>query len=90
MHIHGTGMNLNAASLYSSAGAEKAAEAQRAAEVRKRLLAKAQSASIDVSPEESLMISRWLGSLPNQEPGETSGYDTTQHPYATDADSKRS
>ena len=38
MHIHGNSMNINAASLYSSAQNEKTAAAQRAAEVRKKLL----------------------------------------------------
>ena len=38
MHIHGNAMNVNAANLYSAAQGERAAAAERAAEVRKRLL----------------------------------------------------
>lgn len=59
MHIHGS-MNMNAASLYSAAGAEKAAEAKRAADVRKKLLSGAEGIDGESTPEESMMISRWL------------------------------
>jgi len=38
MHIHGNSMSINAASFYSAAQNEKAAAAQRAADVRKKLL----------------------------------------------------
>jgi len=65
MHIHGNQMNLNSASLYSAAGAEKAAAAQRSAEVRKKLL---RSAAIEgtTDPEEALLIGHWLGSAQGQ------------------------
>ena len=59
MHIHPSSMNLNP-TLTSAAGAEKAAEAQRAADVRKRLLKSAQSIPEGSSPEETLLISSWL------------------------------
>ncbi len=38
MHVHGNFMNSNAASIYSAAAAEKAATAQRAADVRRKLM----------------------------------------------------
>ena len=38
MHIHGNSMNVNSASFYSVGNGEKSAAAERAADVRKRLL----------------------------------------------------
>ena len=66
MHIHSSQMNLNSASLYSAAGAEKAAAAQRAAEVRIKLLKSSQEVDSTASPEETLMISHWLDSRHSQ------------------------
>lgn len=70
MHVHGASMNLNAASLYAGAAAEKAAEARRAAEVRKKLL-KA-SARIEGGPDsgEDLLIGRWAASRDGEGQGE--------------------
>jgi hypothetical protein len=60
MHIHGMQMNFNQASLQSQATAEKAAAAQRAAEVRKKLLRSAGSVDNELNPDESFMVGRWL------------------------------
>ena len=60
MHIHGNSMNINAASLYSSAQNEKTAAAQRAAEVRKKLLRSASDIEGASSPEEAFMIGQWM------------------------------
>lgn len=62
MHIHGMPNQLDSAYLYSNAGAEKAAEAHRVADTRKRLLKAAQSASTEESPEETLFIGHWMES----------------------------
>jgi hypothetical protein len=59
MHIHPAAIGLHPMSTYA-AGSEHAAAAERAAEVRKRLLKAAQSVNADASPEESLLIGRWL------------------------------
>jgi hypothetical protein len=52
MHIHGNHMNPNLASLYSAAAAEKAAAAQRAAEVRKKLIRSASKLEGELDTEE--------------------------------------
>ncbi len=66
MHIHGYSMNVNAANFYSVGNGEKAAAAERAAGVRKRLLKSAASVDEPSSPEETLMISHWFEEHPGQ------------------------
>jgi len=60
MHIHGNSMNVQAANLYSAAQGERAAAAERAAEVRKKLLKSAALSEGAASPEETLMIGQWM------------------------------
>ncbi len=60
MHIHAGSMNLNSARHSSAAGAEKAAAAQRAAEVRKKLRKRSQALDGAASTEETWMIDNWL------------------------------
>jgi hypothetical protein len=64
MHIHGNSMNIQSANLYSAAQSERAAAAQRANEVRRRLLKSAQSidAMADCDPGATLLLGYWLGS----------------------------
>jgi hypothetical protein len=62
MHIHGNSMNVNAANSYSASNEAKSIAAQRAADVRKRLLKGAASVDEAASPEETLMIGKWLDS----------------------------
>ena len=62
MHIHGSMQNIQGANLTSISGAERAAAAQRAADVRKRLLKNAQTLDGDTTPEETLLIGQWLDS----------------------------
>ena len=66
MHIHGNSMNINAANFYSVGNGERSAAAQRAAEVRKKLLKNAASVEEAASPEESLLIGQWLDSRHSQ------------------------
>ncbi len=66
MHIHGNSMNVNAANLYSVGNAEKLAAAQRATEVRKKLLKSAAGIDEAGAPEEAFMIGRWLSENPKQ------------------------
>ncbi len=66
MHIHGNFMNMNAADSYSTANAGRAAAAERAAAVRKKLLRGAASVDESATPEETLMISRWLAGSQGQ------------------------
>jgi hypothetical protein len=63
MHIHGNQMNLNTINPYSAA-AEKAAAAQKAANVRKKLMKAASTDKSVQSPEEVLMAGSWSGSAP--------------------------
>jgi len=59
MHIHGNSMAVNQANLYSAAQGERAASAERATDVRKKLLRSA--AGLDgATPEEAFMIGHWL------------------------------
>jgi hypothetical protein len=58
MHIHNNLMNPNLASLYSAAAAEKAASAQRAADVRKKLLESTPNIDGELNPEE-ILIRQW-------------------------------
>jgi hypothetical protein len=58
MHIHGNLMNPNVASLYSAAAAEKAASAQRAADVRKKLTENTPNIDGEHNPEE-ILIRQW-------------------------------
>jgi hypothetical protein len=58
MHIHGSSMNFNQMGLSGAAGAERAAAAQKAAELRGKLAAAA-TASAASDPQETLMIGQW-------------------------------
>jgi hypothetical protein len=60
MHIHGNSISVNAANLYSAAQGERAAAAQRAVEVRKKLLKSAAGIEAGATPEETLLIGQWL------------------------------
>jgi hypothetical protein len=62
MHIHGAGMNPYAANLHSMAGAEKAAEAQRAAELRKKLLKTSTQVEDQPDSDEGFLVGHWLDS----------------------------
>jgi hypothetical protein len=66
MHIHASSININAANLDSAGNTEKAAAAQRAADVRKKLLKSAQGVEGAATPEEALMIDQWLNARPGQ------------------------
>ena len=65
MHVHGSQMNLNPVNPYSAA-AEKAVAAQRAADVRKKLLQSGTAIAGEPSPEEALMIAQWMNSGQSQ------------------------
>jgi len=60
MHIHGNAMSIQAANLYSAAQGERAAAAERAAEVRRKLLKSAAGVETSASPEETLFIGHWM------------------------------
>ncbi len=60
MRIHGNQANLSAVNPYSAA-AEKAAAAQRAADVRKRLLKRAAEADKTAVPHEAQLVGKWMG-----------------------------
>jgi hypothetical protein len=58
-------MSVNAADFYSAAQ-NRAATAQRAVEVRKKLLKSASEIEGAAIPDESLLISHWMDSRQNQ------------------------
>jgi len=60
MHIHGNPMSVQAASFYAASQEERTAAAQRASEVRKKLLKSATALDGSASPEETLLIGQWL------------------------------
>jgi hypothetical protein len=59
-------MAVNAANFYSATQEERAAAAQRAANVRKRLFRSASQLEGAASPEETLMIGQWMDSRHSQ------------------------
>jgi len=59
MHSHGSQMNINAFNPFSAA-AENAIAAQRVTNVRKRAIKKTATTALVASPEEALMIGRWM------------------------------
>jgi hypothetical protein len=60
MHIHGNSMSVQAANFYAASQGERTAAAQRAAEVRKKLLKSATTLDGSASPEETVLIGKWL------------------------------
>ena len=65
MHIHPSAIGLHPINTYA-VGNERAAAAERATEVRKRLLKAAQGAERRRIPGESLLIGQWLDSRHSQ------------------------
>ena len=67
MHVHPAAVGLHAINTYSLAN-ERAANAQRAAEIRKKLLKAAQSDDLDVNtdPDATLLVGQWLDSRHSQ------------------------
>ncbi len=78
MHIHGAGQNPYTNNFYSVAQEEKAAAAQRAANVRKKLLKGAQSSDLELSPEADLLVGRWMAER------QVEDSDTPQNPFLAD------
>jgi hypothetical protein len=66
MHIHGNSMSVNAANFYSATQEERAATAQRAASVRKKLIRSSSEIDGAASLEETLMIGQWMDSRHSQ------------------------
>ena len=66
MHIHGNSMAVNAANFYSATQEERAAAAQRAASVRKKLIRSASELEGMAIPEETLLIGQWVNSQHSQ------------------------
>jgi hypothetical protein len=65
MRIHSSQISLNTVNPYSAA-AEKAAAAQRAADVRKKLLKGVAEIEGAPTPEEAFMIGQWMDSRHSQ------------------------
>jgi hypothetical protein len=67
MHVHPAAVGLHAINTYALAN-ERAANAQRAAEVRKKLLKAGQSDDLEVNtdPDATLLIGQWLDSRHSQ------------------------
>jgi hypothetical protein len=63
-------MTVNAANFYSATQEEKAAAAQRAASVRKKLIRSASELEGAASPEETLLIGQWMDSRRSQDASE--------------------
>jgi hypothetical protein len=68
MHVHPAAVGLHGINTYALANGERAAAAQRAAKVRKKLLKAAQSDDLEVNadPDASLLIGQWLDSRHSQ------------------------
>jgi hypothetical protein len=59
-------MTVNAANFYSAAQGERAAVAQRTADVRKKLFKSAAGIDSAATPEETLLIGQWMDARPSQ------------------------
>lgn len=79
MHIHGSQMNSSAINPYVAA--DRAAAAQRAADVRKKLINTGAAEGVD-DPEETLMVAKWLRAAQGQ-----SDQDTEYHTTSAGKDS---
>lgn len=91
MHIHGNHMQLQAANLPSAAALEKAAAAQRAAEVRARLLNSTGEVEGELNPEARFLVGRWPEGNSRQQQDqnqEQDGTDASASPGTDDMDSK--
>jgi hypothetical protein len=67
MRILGNSLNIQSINLYAASQSERtAAAAQRASEVRKRLLKSARSVVADPDPDASLLMGQWLDSRHSQ------------------------
>jgi hypothetical protein len=80
MHIHANSMNVNSASFYSVGNGEKSAAAERAADVRKRLLKGAAAVDGTASTEETLLIGHWLDG--QQVDGQPNQGDSESHSWS--------
>jgi hypothetical protein len=84
MHIHRTPVDLNISNLYNAEAARKAAEAKKAAEVRRKLLRASASIGDETQDFEGLVVSQREGDGSGQDRGGGS-----QAHYALDADQSR-
>lgn len=66
MHTHGAIMNVQGANFASISSGDRSAAAEKAAEVRKRLLRNAETPGGDTTPEETALIGNWLNVFHNQ------------------------
>jgi len=66
MHIHPAAVGLHSINTYAAGNDRSAAAAQRAAEVRKRLLTSAQSVEPDTDPDATLLVGQWIDSRHSQ------------------------
>ena len=68
MHIHNTQLSVNAINSINpySAAAERAAAAQKAADVRRKLMKSAGGLDSSASPEEVVLLGKWMGSGQSQ------------------------
>jgi hypothetical protein len=80
MHIHANSMIVNSASFYSVGNGEKSAAAERAADVRKRLLKGAAAVDGTASTEETLLIGHWLDG--QQVDGQPNQGDSESHSWS--------
>lgn len=69
MHVHNHPMNFNAVDLSSARATEKAASAQRAADVRSQLMRGGMDIEGEANPFESFMIGRDAEGSPRQQQG---------------------
>ena len=66
MHVHPAAVGLHSINTYAAGNDHSAAAAQRAAEVRKRLLKSAASVDADTDPNATLLVGQWLDSRHSQ------------------------
>jgi hypothetical protein len=79
MHIQNNRISVNAINSMNpySAAADKAAAAQKSAEVRRKLLKSAGGLDGNASPEEVMLLGKWMGSSQRPEQGDVEYRATT-------------
>jgi len=78
MYVNGSSMNINEASLYSAASAEKAASVQRATDLRRKAMHGEDDIEGLASPDDIVSISQWMDLKHSQVHGQNHEEDQEQ------------
>lgn len=86
MHVHGSAMQGNPASLHPAAAAEKAAASQRSADVRKKLMNSGAALDEELNPDAGLMVQSWTQKDSQHQEGQGRRRSHVESPASGDGD----